>query len=118
MCKVEVPYSAKQLAAPDLATSLSRGLLLVAFPDATAFIRYQGTFVIDTLEKIPPESTVAITRSIGNIFGGFYTGFVAVVSTRELNNQSSTDAFPPILPHSLASIFINELCNIIRPHRV
>ena len=87
----------------------------MAFADATAFIRDQGKFVIDTLAKIPPKSTMAITRSIDNLFGGFYTDAVAVVSTRESNKQSSTDALPPVLPHSLATIFTNELCEIIRP---
>ena len=118
MCKIEGPCSAEQIASLDLATYLSRGLFSVAFSDATTFIQDQGTVVIDTLAKIPPKRTVAIMRSVSNIFYGLYAGIVAVVANRDYNNQISTDVVPPVLPHSLTVIRTNELCEIIRPHHV
>jgi hypothetical protein len=118
MCKVEGPCSAEELAALDSATALSRRPFSVAFADATTFIRDQGTFVIDTLATSSPESAVAITRSVANLFAGLYTGIVAVVASRDSHNQRSTDALAPVLPHSLAAIRTNELCEMIRPHSV
>ena len=90
---------------------------MVSFVHATAFIRDQGTFVIDSLKTIQPECSAAITRSVANLFAGLYTGVMDVVATRDSNSKGSMDALPPVLPHNLASICTYELCEILRPHR-
>jgi hypothetical protein len=118
MCKVEGPLPAAQLEAVDSATALTRGEFLVTFVHATDFIRDQGTFVIDSLAAMQPERSAAITQSVANLFAGLYAGVMAVVATRDSNNRSSLDVLPPVLPHNLATIRTNELCEIIRPHRV
>ena len=76
----------------------------MAFDDATTFIRDRGTFLIDTLETIPPEITAAITRSVANLFSILYAGILDVVATRNSDNQISTDALSYVLPHSLLAI--------------
>ena len=118
ICKAEGPWSAEQLAVLELSTSLSLGLFFVEFSDATTFIQYQRMFVIGTLEKILPESTVAITQSDAKLFTGFYAGIVDVVATRDSNNKISIDVLPPILTHSLAAIYTKNMCKMICPHLV
>ena len=118
MCKVKGPLSAEQLAALNSAIAVIQDNFSVASVDATTFIWDQGTFVIDTLTTIPPESIVAITRSVTNLFVGLYTRIMAVVAARDSQNQSSTDVLPTVLPHSLALICTNELCKLIWPQRL
>ena len=85
MCKIDCPFLAEQVMTIDMVTALSQGLYAVAFVNAKTFIQDQGTFLIDILETIPPESTAAITWSIANLF--------AVITMRgSNNNQSSMDA--------------------------
>ena len=73
--------------------------------------------MIDLLETIQLEGSAAITRSVANLFAGLYTGVMDVVATRDSNNKGSMDALPPVLPHNLASIRTNKLCEILHPHR-
>jgi len=46
-----------------------------------------------------------------------YIGIMEVAATRDSNNRSYTDALPPVLPHNLATIRTNEVCEIMQPHR-
>lgn len=97
MCNVAGPLLAEQLAALDSAMAINRGVFSVTFTDETTFIRDQGTFIIETLQTIPSESAVAITRSVAMLFDGLYTGIMDAVATRDSNNQSFTEALPPVL---------------------
>ena len=74
--------------------------------------------MIDTLATLSPESTLTMTKSIVNLFAGIYAGIMGVVVPRDCNNQKSTDKLPPVLPHSLAAIRTNELCEMIQPYCV
>lgn len=65
-----------------------------------------------------PESTVAITRSVAELFAGFHTGIMKVVATRDSDHQSSTEALPSVLAHSPAAIHTSELCEVLCPRRV
>lgn len=116
MRKIEGPLSVTQLEAVDSATTLTRGEFSVTIVGATTFIRDHGAFVIDSLKTIPRERSAAITRSVVNLFAGFYTGIMNVVASRDSKNRSLTDALPPVLLHNLATIRTNELCKIICFH--
>ena len=56
-------------------------------------------------------------RNVANLFAGLYSSIVAVVATRDSDNQRSPDEFPPVLPHSLAAICPAEVTKLIRPQR-
>lgn len=83
-----------------------------------ASIRDQKTFFIDTLQNIPPESAVAITLSVSMLFAGLYTGIIDFVATRYFNNQSCTEASPPVLPRGPAAICTSDLWECFWSHRV
>lgn len=61
-----------------------------------------------SLEANPPERSAPITRSVAILFAGLYTGVVDAVVIKDSNIQCSTDALPPVLPHSLATLRSNQ----------
>jgi hypothetical protein len=123
LCTVEGPWQPKPLPGPKTAsgsgpeTHVVRGQFSVALSDALIFMKDQGTFVIDTLAEMDGEEVAGIARGVANLFAGLFDGITGVVATRGPRNQSSTDALPPVLPHSLAAIRTGELCEMTRPHR-
>jgi hypothetical protein len=66
----------------------------VKLADAIAFIKDQGTFVIDSLAEIGDEEATDISRMIGNLFLGLFCGIAAIVATRTSQNEASSAELP------------------------
>eukprot|EP00171_Calliarthron_tuberculosum_P002966 IDg2966t1 len=118
MCAVTGPLSDASIAALDPTVPRARcGSYVVTCAAALAFIRDQGSFVIDALTLLPPNDVSSIAQSVANLFAGLYCGIVDVVATRDSNNRGLHDELPPVLPHSLAKIRPAKLSELLRGHR-
>lgn len=117
MCTVTGPHSDASIAALDPTVSARRGSYAVTSEAALAFIRDQGSFVIDALTRLPPNDVSSIALGVANLFAGLYCGIIDVVATRDSGNRGIHDELPPVLPHSLAKIRPVKLSELLRAQR-
>lgn len=115
MCTVTGPLSDKDIAKLDPAVlSVLHDEYAITCADALAFVRDQGTFVIDSMESLPPEDASAVVQSVANLFAGLYRGIKVVLSVLDSNNVGCTAPFTPVQPRLLAKIRTVQLCELFR----
>jgi hypothetical protein len=110
MCWINGPHSSEECAVLNAEAFIFRDAFSVKLADAIAFIKDQGTFVIDSLAEIGDEEATDISRMIGNLFLGLFCGIAAIVATRTSQNEASSAELPPVLPHSLSKVRTAQVC--------
>jgi hypothetical protein len=117
ICRINGPHSSEECAGLNAEAIVIRDAFSVKLADAIAFIKNQGTFVINSLAELGDEEATDISRMVGNLFLGLFCGIAAIVATRTSQNETSSAELPPVLPHSLSKVRTAHVCKLVREQR-